>query len=125
LAASGRIGDLARGIPRQGGGRATPLDMHAGVAAAPPRAAPPAGSSVPCALVVLPGAGADTAALETRWLAPALERLARRELDTLRIVADGNGAAATWDAQRPPPLWQRIFARAAPRRFEVPALPDA
>lgn len=122
-AAPGRVADVARGIAVRGGGCAVTLRAGDGLGEALARAGAVAagepGRGAVAALAVLPAPADDAALLEERWLAPALERLARRDIDRLHLIADGNGVAATWTAQ-PPGLRQRIAARIARPRFEVP-----
>jgi hypothetical protein len=123
-----RIGDLARGIARHAQGTAAAPPVSDGVAQATARAAAFAaenrGRSV-AVLAITPALTGDGSAIDTDWITPALDRLAARDVDVLHLVADGNGAAATWTA-KPPGFWQRLAAHTASRRpLVVPARPDA
>ena len=121
VAAPGRLGDLARGIARQSRGRVAEIRAGETARQALERAVAPAArgeARAPFVLAVAPHRE-DAAALDGDWLAPALDLLARRAIDALHLVGDGNGAAATWSA-RAPGLLRRISSRVAPRRFQVP-----
>jgi len=121
VASPGRLGDLARGIARVGRGRVTEFRANETAAQALARAAGPATRGeerTSFALAVLPPSQ-DASMLDDDWLAPALGLLARREIDALHLVSDGNGGAATW-AARPPSVWRRIASRVGARRFEAP-----
>lgn len=125
VAAPGRIGDLARGIAQLGHGAAWQLQPQGDAATTLDRAAAfakTAGALRAFAIAVLPTVDgpAAVAGLEARWLSPALRRLSRGDVDALQVIADGNGAAATWIARRPT-FRQRILARARRRPFAVPA----
>ncbi len=108
-AASGRAGDVARG-----------LALSTAHAYAPPPAhftdlAPGAD-----ALVVLPPAAAGTlAALATDWLEPAVVALERGVLATFTLIGDAAGGAWTWNATRPS-LPARLAARWSAPAFVVP-----
>lgn len=125
VAAPGRIGDLARGVAQLGHGTAWQLQPKDDAATILDRAAAfakTAGVSRAFAIAVLPAVDghAAVAPLEALWLLPALRRLSRGDVDALHLIADGNGAAATWIARRPT-LRHRILARARRRPFAVPA----
>jgi len=120
-AAQSRLGDLAHGIARCTR-RASPR-MNDGLADVLRRAAKHGDASA-FVLAVLPPADGDLCGTEAAWLTPALELLESRRIGELHVIADGNGAAATWSA-RPPPWWQRLAARASPRTFTVPPREDA
>jgi len=88
---------------------------------------PPAGfAELPrqeSATVVLdPASDTNMPILERNWLGPALAALEHGSLASLTLLADGNGIAAAWQAQRPT-LMQRVFARFAGRTF-APPTPD-
>jgi hypothetical protein len=126
-AAPGRLGDLARGVARIADGTGMPLQGSADLGQAFARATALASAHRDRSVIVIavsprPTAGASL--IETDWLAPALQRLAARDIDVLHFIADGNGAAATWTA-KPPGIWQRIASRAAHRPLDIPAVPDA
>jgi hypothetical protein len=72
------------------------------------------------ATVVLdPATEANLAVLERNWLGPAVMALERGSLASLTLLADGNGVAAAWRAQRPT-LMMRVRARIAARAFAPP-----
>jgi hypothetical protein len=86
------------------------------------RALARAAAGVHAFAVVVHDAVASEAALahfDAHWLAPALARLARRDVAAVELIADGNGVAARWTAT-PATLAQRLFARRA-RPFAAPA----
>lgn len=127
VASPGHVGDIARGIAQHGQGTAARLQADDDATTAVASAAALAqlgGAHRAVAIAVLPAVdGPDSvASLETRWLSPALQCLAGNRIDALRMIADGNGAAATWIVH-PLTLWRRIVARARPRPFAVPASP--
>jgi hypothetical protein len=76
-------------------------------------------SPATAALVVLPPARDDVHAVAEGWLAPALELLARHRIERLQLIADGHGAAVTWDA-RPPTFARRVTTWFARARLEIP-----
>ncbi|MGE5171081.1 MAG: hypothetical protein ACM3JC_12020 [Rudaea sp.] len=124
VAGEGRLGDVARGVAAHGDGIALPLRRESGLArivAGLRDAEPP--SAATHVLAVLP-ATMDALSLDRDWLAPALAELFARRVERVCVVADGHGAAVTWTLAPPRP-WSRLMARAARRRFEVPAAPDA
>jgi hypothetical protein len=118
-----RLGDLAHGIARRSAAAST--CAHDALAEALARAARTLedadGSGFVVGVATLPAD--ECAAFEAQWLAPALDALAARRIDTLHLIADGDGTAVTWTA-RPPTRWQRLAARASRRAFAVPATPD-
>jgi len=116
-----RLGAVAHGIARHGAPAAPRIDDDLSHALA--RAARHGAAAV-VVLAVLPPVAGDLRAVDATWLAPALALLAARRIASLHVVADGNGAAATWTA-RPPGLWQRVAARASRHAFEIPSPPDA
>lgn len=124
-AVSGSLGDLARGIAHYAGGtahRAEPDDTAQSVIErATPRA--PNGTAAPTVAVVVLAPRAeetDGGALESAWLAPALALMSSRRVETLSLLADGNGTAAQWTVTRPT-LWRRLVAGTRRGRFAVPA----
>jgi hypothetical protein len=121
LAAEGRLGDIARGIAAQGDGMSSPLPRERGWARILDDTS--VASTVTHVLAVLPGT-IDTLAFDRDWLAPALAEALARRVERVMLVADGHGAAATWTLA-PPGLWQRVVARATPRPFAIPPVPDA
>ena len=75
------------------------------------------------ATVVLdPASETNLPVFERNWLGPAITALERGSLVELTLLADGNGIAAAWRAQRPT-LMQRVYARFAARAF-VPPVPE-
>lgn len=118
----GRLGDTARGIAACGGGYVVEGDADVALPRMLDHAATLSSRQegrLVCAIAVLALAG-DFPTLEFEWLAPALEHLMRRRIAVLHLVADGNGAAATWIAHRQP-WFRRIAARRSRRPFAVPA----
>ena len=109
FAPRGASGDVARGLARQGGTSAAVLPTH--FAALPEQDG---------TVVVLDRAeGANASAWQSRWLDPAVAALERGSLTALSLLADGQGLAATWHAQRP--AWtRRAAAEFAPRPFAPP-----
>jgi hypothetical protein len=73
-------------------------------------------------VVLEPANDANMPVLERNWVGPAVAALERGSLTSLTLLADGNGVAAAWRAQRPT-LIQRVFARFAARTF-APPMPD-
>ena len=112
------LGDLARGIARHAGGSIEALSQDETAEGALARAAARAHALA----VVIQNAIAsesDLAHFDAHWLAPALAQLARRAVDSIELMADGNGVAARWTAA-PATLVQRLLAkRATP--FAAPA----
>ena len=120
-----RVGDVARGIARRAGSERAPMDADLGQLLSEANALDrETGRAAGFVLAVLPPLRNEVGAIEGRWLAPALELLAARRISELHLVADGNGAAATWTA-RAPTFWQRLTARASRRVFDIPPPPDA
>lgn len=123
FAAPGRIGDIARGVAKRGGGVAaslTPSDTLAqmlGDVRATSR-------DVDALHVVVTEAIDDDdklAQFDASWLTPALHALDRRQLTRLTLIADGHGAAR-WTAMAQT-LWQRMTALGRRKPFVIPALP--
>jgi hypothetical protein len=104
------------------GGIATAFALHAG---APARALPAnlAGALQMAAdvsdHVVVLDAPLDLAQIESAWAAPAWDALARGRLESVTLIADGNGEALTWTVRRPN-LRRRIGERFA--RHDLGAL---
>jgi hypothetical protein len=121
LAAEGRLGDIARGIAAQGDGMSSPLPRERGWARILDETS--VASTPTHVLAVLPGT-MDTLVFDRDWLAPALAEALARRVERVMLIADGHGAAATWTLA-PPGLWQRVVARATPRPFAIPPVPDA
>jgi hypothetical protein len=117
-APGGRLGDLARGIARRGRGLVAELRADETATQALARAATRSGGHTPFAVAVVPPSR-DAERIDDDWLEAALDLLARRDIDALHLVTDGNGAAATWSA-RPPSMWRRIASRVGRRRFVAP-----
>jgi len=119
-APAGARGDLARGLAQHCGVTARHVDDDDDLAHALDTcaASPPMHAASAYAVVVAPSK-LSPQRLESGWLAPALARLARGDVEALHLIADGNGGAGTWSAARPA-WWRRIAARAARRRFDVP-----
>jgi len=57
------------------------------------------------------------------WLQPAVNALEARKLNSLRLIADGHGAAVSWVARRPS-RFARVTSRLRARPFEIPALAE-
>jgi hypothetical protein len=119
-AAAGPPGDLARGIARHAGASATALAAGSDLAQALTSAGVSSQDrSAPSFMLVVTPPNVAPDALEAAWLAPALARLAHRDIERLHVVADGNGTAAAWSAATPT-LWRRIASHAARRPFDAP-----
>jgi hypothetical protein len=120
-----RLGDVARGIARRAGRDCAPMNADPAqlVAEADAMNIDTAGTPLLC-MAVLPPLGDDLQRVEATWLVPAIELLTTRRIGALHVVADGNGAAATWTATAPT-LWQRLAARASRRAFEIAPPSDA
>ena len=116
-AAPGRSGDLARGIARFTQGQALTLRSDEDPAHA--LASLDALRDVPAFAILVAPATIDPSLLEAKWIAPALRRLARRDVEPLHVVADGDGSAVTWSA-RAPGLWRRLAVHAHRGRFQWP-----
>ena len=113
IAAPGQTGDIARGMARAGGGRVMPWPSQ------PDRA----GAST---TIVVTDAIHDASRVNTfarTWLAPALDRLDRKQIDALDLVADGGGTVAIWQAT-PPSLLARWRSKLRPPPFRLPATED-
>jgi hypothetical protein len=123
-AATGRSGDLARGIARRGGGSAhllAPNDALARVLdAGPPRGV--AAKQPHVVIVVAMENDTGPAAFAANWLEPALDRLRRKRVARVTLIADGHGAALRWTAA-PPTFWQRICTRVRSKPFAIPVRP--
>ena len=74
-------------------------------------------------VVLDPASETNMPVCERYWLGPAVAALERGSLESLTLLADGNGIAASWRAQRPA-LLQRVSARFAGRAF-APPMPEA
>ena len=62
---------------------------------------------------------ANASLVQTHWLGPAVNALERGTLASLSLLADGQGMAAAWNAQRP--TWiRRAMAKLATRPFAAP-----
>jgi hypothetical protein len=110
-AANGAAGDVARGIALHGGTRAEPV---------PPSLAA-LGFAGDTMVVLDPVPDVTTArVLIQGWIGPALLALQRGKLASLRVLADGGGIAAAWQAARPS-LAARMRARYFGRTFVPPA----
>lgn len=128
-AAPGRVGDVARGIARHGGGtvcepQADDTTTQAIERAASAQRGETASSAVAIVVVDAVDSATDMAALDSRWLAPAVALLSRRRIDTLDFLADGNGGAAHWTA-KPPTSWRRLLTSVHGQPFAVPAPPES
>jgi len=112
LSTPGRAGDVARGLARWRGIPAP--DSPANFASLPKE------DNV---AVVLDGASdAQLLPLERQWLLPVVIDLERGTLASLTLLADGNGAAAAWRAQRPGWTTRAVAKFSAPAF--VPPSPD-
>ncbi len=109
FAAAGSAGDVARGLAlRRGNAVQLPPSHFSGL--------PTFGSAV----VVLPrGTSTSIGELDRGWLKPAIAALAQGALDGLTLLADGQGVAAAWHAQRPS-FTRRALATIARRPFVPP-----
>lgn len=118
-----RLGDLAHGIARHT--QAAAARMNDALMEALTRATRDRGDRGRSTFVlgVLPPLSGDCERFQAQWLGPALAALESHDLDVLHLVADGNGTAAIWRA-RTPTRWQRLAARAAHGRFEIPPASD-
>lgn len=93
-AAEGRFGDLLRGLASLAQRPARPITPL-------PRAL--AAQSTDRIAIALPPieSGADLSAAMRDFVAPALHALRRGDASAIRLIADGNGTAASWSMQRP------------------------
>lgn len=110
-------GDLLRGVARRKGAIVREADEAAsGLAPILARM-----STRSHGAVALPAQSADEdlERLGADWLEPAIDALERGRIDTLQLVANGHGAAATWRAARPAALG-RLAARWRRHRFGIP-----
>jgi hypothetical protein len=130
-AASGRAGDIARGMALTSHGRTAPWPPGPGWIGESPRSHAPGedGRGNDATVIVVceaPGddaaaaGGAHAAGFARTWLAPALAMLEGRRVDALHVVADGNGVAATWTAQAPG-RFAGLRARWRAGAFRLPA----
>jgi len=97
------------------GGLAAALAMHAGTAAlALPRRLDDALAAANGAalLVIALDASIDRGTLDAEWVAPAWTALSRRALESVTLITDGAGNAASWVVPAPG-AWQRIASRFA------------
>jgi len=116
-------------VTHAGGGIAAALAAHRG---APARALPAALADVladlladgrgPATTVIALDAPLDLAAVERDWAAPAWAALARGAIQTVTLIADGDGRTAVWTARRPG-AWRRLASRM--RTPDLRALLDA
>jgi hypothetical protein len=114
FAGDGSAGDVVRGLARYFGGA--------------PQSRPGTFASLPArgnAIVVLDEAIDHTAAaiIANAWIAPAVSALERGDVASLRLVADGLGVAALWQATRPSPV-ARLAGRFRRRAFVPPRPPE-
>ena len=108
-------GDLARGLARHAGLSADRL----------PRTLSTILEHVPRTARVLVAMETMTneaalARFDADWLRPAVDALEGGALDSLRLIADGHGAAVTWCAKHPSGL-ARVTSRLHNRVLEIPA----
>jgi hypothetical protein len=109
-AASGREGDLARGLALVEGGAAEPLPGEF-----------PVRNRRQQAIYVLDevrDAGA-LARCTTRWLERARDELFQGRLGATSLIADGDGAAAVWRIDAPS-AWERLIKRVQKRALALP-----
>ena len=97
------------------GGFAAALALHAGTAALP--LPPHLDDVLPAAngattLVIALDAPIDRGTLDAAWAAPAWIALSRRALESVTLIADGAGDAASWVVPAPG-AWRRIASRFA------------
>jgi hypothetical protein len=60
--------------------------------------------------------------IDARWFAPTLELLVARKLESVTIIANGDGRTVAWKA-KPPTLWQRLTQRRA-STLRIPTASD-
>jgi hypothetical protein len=113
-AAGAAAADVARGIALRGGGSLESVPASF--------AALQLQEDTIVVLDAVPDANATETVMQN-WIDPALTTLQRGDLETLRVVADGQGIAATWHAVRRP-LGARIRARFSPPVFALPSPPE-
>jgi len=104
-------------VTHAAGGIAAALAAHGGACA---RALPavladvlgdwPAGGSGPATAVIALEPPLDLASVERDWAAPAWMALARGAVETVTLIADGDGRTAVWTAGRPG-AWRRFASR--------------
>lgn len=113
-AASGAAGDVARGIALHGSTRADSV----------PESLAALGFGRDAMVVLDPVTDVtDARVLMRGWIGPALLALGRGRLAALRVLADGDGIAAAWQAARPS-LAARVRARYFRRPFVPPAVAE-
>jgi hypothetical protein len=88
-------GDVARGLAQRSGTMAD----------APPTDFAALSRQGPATVVLDRASAANVSVLQANWLGPAVAALERGALESLSLLADGQGMAAAWNAQRPP--WHR------------------
>lgn len=117
FAAAGAPGDLLRGFAVRAGQAADALraDFSATMAGMEPK--------VDAIVALAPcQSDDDVRQLATAWLRPAVTALEHGVIDALQLIADGQGAAVTWRADRPSPF-ARLASRWRAPDFSIPA-PD-
>jgi hypothetical protein len=123
LAATGAAGDLARGLALATGGTArdigaTGLSDEAAAASAATLDAALDRRDATHVVVALPALAPPAfAAIDARWLAPAVDALLAGRARTLTLVVDGRGAQVLVASR--PRGWRRIAARWRTARFAV------
>lgn len=113
FAAAGRTGDVARGVAR----------LHGNAARDPPPDFAALHGRDDAIVVLDPSSAANASHVDRQWLSPAVAALERGSLSTLTLLADGNGTARAWRAQRPSWL-RRAHARFAAAPFTPPSAMD-
>ncbi len=109
FATPGTRGDVARGLAR----------AHKSTAGATPASFAELPLRTSAIVVVERVDSASLAQLQANWLGPAVAALERGELESLSLLADGDGIAAAWHASRPG--WRkRIAAKYRNRAFMPP-----
>jgi hypothetical protein len=126
LAAPGQAGDIARGMAHASDGRELPWQSGFAAFGDPLLRDRAARSDATRATIVVTEAirnASDVDEFARAWLAPALDRLERKQIDALDLVADGAGTAATWHAT-PPGLLARWRSKLRPPPFRLPVTDD-
>ena len=114
-ATAGAAGDLLRGYARHVG----QMDDRLPASVAAMLAHAPTATAAVAALPAVAGDGA-LPSLASEWIAPAVAALARGDIATLDLCADGNGVTTRWHAPRPS-RFTRLTARWRGSRFVVPS----
>ncbi len=111
FAVRGRPGDVSRGLAQ----------LLGNAAGDPPPDFAALGEHDNAIVVLDPPSASHATAVDRLWLSPAVAALESGTLSTLVLVADGNGVAAAWRAQRPSFI-RRARARFAAQSFAPPSV---